>query len=397
MPPLIRPKTSFRNLRLPDELKDESHLLRRATNEIGALESELKSELDTALKEDTRPRAEKLRDDHNDLEARYNRQVSRGPTDPALKGDLVQHKKRSKHVHKQYSKSSEETRLLREKAAREFAAGQLTEADVEEERRKRLEEATEAEWDDRYDRYDRQTGSHRYPDGTSRPPVPQSYSSPHLPHRSRSVQVYGPNHVMAGQPIVTATGTHIIGRESIEEYDRAPVIPSLPHPRRRSPPKPPRNPNEPARIRQPRGPPRGEQLRAQNPPQFGGNQPDYMQTTRVYGSHHTPERRENQNFNTRQGSGHSPYASMSTPAVNHPVQYPSHSNYPYPGPPTSNYGPPQGGSTYGQPQASGSGSGLPAHAQNSQFQPGPPSSNFYQQQPPWAYGGHPNNPYGQGY
>ncbi|KAJ7743786.1 hypothetical protein B0H16DRAFT_1560607 [Mycena metata] len=373
--------------------------LNAASTNIKNLTSALGDEEDEGLKETYGHYAMGFEEQYQDLNARYAESRRHG-ADPGLKEDSKILKKRTADAYQEYSDSSETKRKEREAQAREKGRKQERQQRQKQAKQAEFERQNDANWDALNDEYDSREESHIHghplpvpgaapsPRPPVYPPAFASHSSPNLSHQSRSVQYFPSHHPMAGQPIV-GPATPIMGRESMEEYDRAPAIPSLPPPRR-----PPRNPSDPrpARTRQPRGPPTTETYRSvapRDPPQFGGNQLDYMQT-RAYASHYTPEPRENQNFNMRQGSGHAPYASTSTSAVNHRVQYPPHANYQ----PTPNYNPPQGGSNYSQPRASGSGSGPPAHAQNPHFQ-GSPSSNF-NQQPPSGYR-HPNNPYGQGY
>ncbi|KAJ7652149.1 hypothetical protein DFH06DRAFT_1206915 [Mycena polygramma] len=118
MPPQVpQRKKSFTNL-LPDSQKNPEALLKRAHEELSSLESKVPNEMDLTLRQKTVDEAKKLRALHTGLRHRYDtRHIAPDAiADKMLKDEITRNKKDAKRLHKNYSDSSEESRLEREKA-----------------------------------------------------------------------------------------------------------------------------------------------------------------------------------------------------------------------------------------------------------------------------------------
>ncbi|KAJ7159440.1 hypothetical protein C8R46DRAFT_1354176 [Mycena filopes] len=229
--PPLRTKKSFSKLvQIPDRYKGEQTLLNRANEAITTTESELENEEDLELKNYTEARAKTFRRKHDGLQTRYDdmqttaSRTSDKKAASILKEDIRMHKRRAKALYEEYRTSSEESRLEREKAARQAGRpilNQPTWADPEDE----YEEVNNAEWGRLGQVYDAQT---EYAIHIQQlrlllkleedPIVNLEGIACHtctvnlkLPG---CLEVFPPGHDMAGHPMPNQA---LIGRESIEE------------------------------------------------------------------------------------------------------------------------------------------------------------------------------------
>ncbi|KAJ6569425.1 hypothetical protein B0H19DRAFT_1232238 [Mycena capillaripes] len=130
---MLRARKSLTDIK--DCLTTNKQLLKDADNDLTFLEKALKTEQDTALKEETTAEAARLREIHKGLN-RNRAQLKQDPDPYAKKildDGIKANKKSVKRLYKKFSRSSEESRLAREKAAQK-AFGRVTGAEFERER-----------------------------------------------------------------------------------------------------------------------------------------------------------------------------------------------------------------------------------------------------------------------